>query len=41
MVGPNALTEAKRRCRGSLASVVVFSLAINLLMLTAPLYMAQ
>ncbi len=37
----NALTEALRRCRGGLASVVLFSLAINLLMLTAPLYMLQ
>ncbi len=38
---PNALQQALDRCRGALAAVVFFSFCINLLMLTAPLYMLQ
>jgi PrtD family type I secretion system ABC transporter len=37
----DALQAALRRCRGAVAAVVFFSLCINLLMLTAPLYMLQ
>ncbi|MGD1955623.1 MAG: type I secretion system permease/ATPase [Sphingomonadales bacterium] len=37
----NVLVEAKRRCRGGIMVVVVFSLAINLLLLAAPIYMLQ
>jgi len=37
----DALQAALRRCRGGLIAVVFFSLCINLLMLTAPLYMLQ
>ncbi len=33
--------EALAACRGGLAAVVVFSLGINVLMLTAPLYMLK
>ncbi len=35
------LKDALAACRGSLAAVVVFSLCINVLMLTTPLYMLQ
>ena len=35
------MSAAFRRCRAGLLLVVLFSLAINLLMLTAPLYMLQ
>ncbi len=35
------LSVALHRCRRGLLAVVVFSLAVNLLMLTAPLYMLQ
>ena len=35
------MSEALRRCRAGLAAVIIFSFAINLLMLTAPLYMLQ
>jgi PrtD family type I secretion system ABC transporter len=39
--GPSVLQAALGRCRGALVAVVFFSLSINLLMLTAPLYMLQ
>ena len=35
------LDEALRKCRGAFLTVGVFSLAINLLMLSSPLYMLQ
>ena len=35
------MRAAMRRCRGELMSTAVFSLFINLLMLTFPLYMLQ
>ncbi len=38
---PNALQTALHRCRRALIAVVFFSFCINLLMLTAPLYMLQ
>lgn len=39
---PNTLLkDALSTCRGAFAAVVVFSLCINLLLLTAPLYMLQ
>ncbi len=38
---PDPLQAALRRCRGGVAAVVFFSMCINLLMLTAPLYMLQ
>lgn len=37
----NTLNEALRACRRGIGVVLVFSLAINLLMLTAPLFMLQ
>ena len=37
----NPLSVAVRRCRAGLVAVVLFSFAINLLLLTAPLYMLQ
>jgi ABC-type protease/lipase transport system fused ATPase/permease subunit len=37
----DVLRAALARCRGALVAVVFFSLCINLLMLTAPLYMLQ
>ncbi len=37
----NVLSEALVRCRGGMFAVVLFSFIINLLMLTAPLYMLQ
>ncbi|HEX2257411.1 MAG TPA: type I secretion system permease/ATPase [Afifellaceae bacterium] len=37
----NALQEALSRCRGGLLAVFGFSMVINLLMLTVPLYMLQ
>ncbi|MCZ6745407.1 MAG: type I secretion system permease/ATPase, partial [Alphaproteobacteria bacterium] len=37
----DALQAALRRCRGAVIAVVFFSMCINLLMLTAPLYMLQ
>ncbi len=38
---PNPLSEALRQCRRGLFAVVFFSFAINMLLLTAPLYMLQ
>jgi PrtD family type I secretion system ABC transporter len=38
---PNPLSEALLRCRRGLVAVVFFSFAINMLLLTAPLYMLQ
>ena len=35
----NLLSDALRLCRTGLVAVVFFSFAINLLLLTAPLYM--
>lgn len=37
----DAFQAALKGCRGAVAAVVFFSLCINLLMLTAPLYMLQ
>ncbi|MFM2128660.1 MAG: hypothetical protein RL477_206, partial [Pseudomonadota bacterium] len=38
---PALLTSALQTCRSGFMAVVVFSLCINVLMLTAPLYMMQ
>ncbi len=37
----NPLSDALRQCRVGLGAVILFSFAINLLLLTAPLYMLQ
>lgn len=40
-IQPSVLAEAVRRCRGAFLLVGVFSFALNLLVLAAPLYMLQ
>ncbi len=40
-IRPNPLSDALRRCRSGFFAVVFFSFAINMLLLTAPLYMLQ
>ncbi len=37
----NVMREVMRRCSGGFVAVVFFSFAINLLLLTAPIYMLQ
>jgi ATP-binding cassette subfamily C protein len=39
--GHKELTEVRRRSRGALVATFVFSVFVNLLMLTSPLYMLQ
>lgn len=41
LVQPTALEQAIRKCRSAFVTVLMFSLAINILMLASPLYMLQ